>query len=49
MTLEDVWISKFEEANRLDLTRFVFEYEESLYLSEWRKFKWALPVEVKKI
>ena len=45
----DVWNSKMELANELNLTSFVFTYNRKMYYSEWRKNTWSDPVEVSEL
>ncbi len=43
LTVNDVWLSKIEEATKKDLIRFIFKFHEEYYCSEWHKAKWDEP------
>lgn len=48
-TFMDVFNSKVIEANVKNLTWFSFDFENRLYLSEWRKGGWCYPFEIIKL
>jgi len=46
-TLNDVFLSKIEDAKYHKLRKFIFAYRLEYYVSEWKKGKWRGPVKVK--
>ena len=40
------WNELMEQANELQLIRFIFEVNRIWFFSEWRKNKWSYPVRV---
>lgn len=48
-TLNDVFLSKIDEATKLGLVRFTFEYNDQIYLSEWRHAMWNDPILISKL
>jgi hypothetical protein len=39
----DIYFEKLNEANKIGITRFCFEYENQIFLVEWSKLKWLDP------
>lgn len=45
----ETWVSKLVIANEKNLTMFLFEFQDCLYVSEWKKSNWSEPLKIIKI